>query len=143
QSSHTYASAITSPTQVSVQVLDEGGSGASGSSSSFTVAATQLKVNSVNAPPSPVEGVGTGNFTVATFTDVKTSEPAGNFTAIVSWGDGTTSNLTSANGISGSNGSFVVQASHTYPEQFTTATVVSVQILDSTGPTATGASASF
>jgi hypothetical protein len=47
---------------------------------------------------------------VATFTDTDTAAVASDFTAIVDWGDGTTS----AGTITGSNGSFAVTGSHTY-----------------------------
>src|SRR5262249_36640678 len=90
------------------------------------------------------EGQGTGTFTVATFTDVYTAEGAGTFTAVVQWGDGTTSTITSANGLSGSGGNFVVQAAHTYADEVNGATVVSVQVLDSsTGTAARGQSSTF
>jgi hypothetical protein len=143
KSSHTYGGKISTPTSLSVQILDEGGSSVNGNSSSFTVAPGQLAVTSVNRVTGLTEGQGTGTFTVATFTDAKTTDPASNFTAVIGWGDGTTSTVTSANGLSGSGGSFVVQASHTYADEVTTASVVSVQILDSTGPSASSVSASF
>jgi hypothetical protein len=63
------------------------------------------------------------NVAVATFTDTDTSALAGDFQAIVDWGDATTSPGT----ITGSNGSFVVDGSHIYanPGQDTiTVTVV-------------------
>jgi hypothetical protein len=47
---------------------------------------------------------------VATFTDTDTAAVAGDFTAIVDWGDGTTTTGT----ITGSSGSFAVNGSHTY-----------------------------
>jgi PKD repeat protein len=63
------------------------------------------------------------NVPAATFTDTDTSAQAGDFQAIIDWGDATTSPGT----ITGSNGSFVVGGSHTYanPGQDTvTVTVV-------------------
>jgi hypothetical protein len=72
-----------------------------------------------------------------------TTEPASNFTAVIQWGDGTSSTVTSANGISGSVGSFVVQSSHTYAEEINTPTVVSVQILDVDGASTSSVSSSF
>jgi hypothetical protein len=50
------------------------------------------------------------NVAVATFTDTDTAAVAGDFLAIVDWGDGSTSTGT----ITGSNGSFVVRDSHVY-----------------------------
>ncbi len=141
QAAHIYTSAIT--THLSVQVLDEGGSTASRNSANFSIAASQLNLTAVNAVGGATEGIGSGTFTVATFTDVNTSEPASNFTALIQWGDGTTSVVTSANGLSGGNGLFVVQAAHTYAEEISTATVLSVQITDSSGATTSGQSAPF
>jgi hypothetical protein len=140
KTSHTFAASGT--LTLSVHILDAGGSSVSGQSSA-TVAASSLAVTTVHAVHGLTEGQGTGTFTVATFTDSKTSEPASNFTAVIQWGDGTTSTVTSANGISGSNGSFVVQSSHTYAEEITSATVVSVRILDSSGPSASSVSSTF
>jgi hypothetical protein len=50
------------------------------------------------------------NVTVATFTDTNTVNTAGDFTANIDWGDGTTTVGT----VSGSNGSFSILGSHTY-----------------------------
>jgi hypothetical protein len=57
-------------------------------------------------------GVAFNNVTVATFTDSNTANGAGDFTATVDWGDGTTT----AGTISGSGGSFTVNGSHTYAQ---------------------------
>jgi hypothetical protein len=139
--SHTYSD--TGSFSIAAKVLDVGGSSISGTSSTFTVAPSPVEVTSVAAPPSPTEGANTGTFTVATFTDSNTTETASNFTAVIGWGDGTTSTVTSASGISGSNGSFTVTASHTYAEEITTPTVVSVQILDADGANDSSISSSF
>jgi len=48
--------------------------------------------------------------TVATFSDVDTVTAAGDFSATINWGDGTTTTGT----VSGGNGSFTVNGSHTY-----------------------------
>jgi PKD repeat protein len=53
---------------------------------------------------SPFNGV------VATFTDANTANVAGDFTATIDWGDGTTT----AGIVSGGAGSFTVSGSHTY-----------------------------
>jgi hypothetical protein len=50
------------------------------------------------------------NLTVASFQDSNTSVQASQFTATITWGDGTQSNGT----VSGSNGTFTVQGTHTY-----------------------------
>jgi hypothetical protein len=52
------------------------------------------------------------NVTVATFSDSNTVNVAGDFTATIDWGDGTTTTGT----VSGSGGSFSVTGSHTYTQ---------------------------
>jgi hypothetical protein len=69
-------------------------------------------------PPSATEGVGTGSFTVATFTDGNPNLAISNLTATVNWGDGTTDTRTSANnGIVASGSGFAVLDGHTYAEE--------------------------
>jgi sugar lactone lactonase YvrE len=81
--------------------------------------------------PSPLSGTGinitategapfTG--TVATFTDTNTAAAAGDFTATIRWGDGSSS----AGTITGSAGSFTVQGSHTYAQEGSSAVSVSI-----------------
>ena len=55
-------------------------------------------------------GVAINNVPVATFSDTYMGQVAGDLTAMISWGDGTTS----AGTISGGGGSFTVLGSHTY-----------------------------
>jgi hypothetical protein len=50
------------------------------------------------------------NVMVATFTDTDTANTAGDFTATIDWGDGTTT----AGAVAGSNGSFSVSGTHAY-----------------------------
>ncbi|HEY7426509.1 MAG TPA: putative Ig domain-containing protein [Gemmataceae bacterium] len=52
------------------------------------------------------------NLTVSSFTDADTSVLASSFTATINWGDGNQSNGT----MSGSNGVFTVQGTHTYTQ---------------------------
>ena len=60
------------------------------------------------------EGVAlASNTTVATFTDSNTSDTASAFTALINWGDGTTT----AGTVSGTNGSFAVSGGHTYADE--------------------------
>ena len=66
--------------------------------------------------------------TVATFTDPDTTALAGDYTATIDWGDGTTS----AGTIGGSAGSFTVTGSHTYAEEGTS--TVTVTITDTDNP---------
>jgi ELWxxDGT repeat protein len=143
EAAHTYAEEINTPTVLSVQVLDEGGASASASSSPFTVADAPLTLTPINAPAGATEGTSTDTFTVATFTDGNTGATASDFRAIITWGDGSTSTLTAANGLSGSAGRFAVVASHTFAEEITTATVLSVQVRDAGGASASGSSSTF
>jgi hypothetical protein len=96
----------------------------------------------VNAP-NATEGTSTGTFTVATFSDTNTSEAASNFTAVIQWGDGTSSTILSFNGLSGGNGNFVIRSAHTYFEESNTPTVIAVTVFDATGPSASGNSPNF
>jgi uncharacterized repeat protein (TIGR01451 family) len=138
---HTYAEEGTET--LSVQVSDASGNSVTGSLP-FSVADAPLSLIAVNAPPgSLTEGQSTGTFTVAVFSDANTNAPLSDFTAVVNWGDGTSSTITSANGLSGSGGSFVVQASHTFAEEITAATVLSVQVFDVGGASAGGSSSTF
>ena len=54
-----------------------------------------------------------GTTTLATFTDTDPTDLVSGFTAAINWGDGTTT----TGGISGSNGSFVVQGGHSYADE--------------------------
>jgi len=76
------------------------------------------------------------NGPVATFRDTFTSNVAGDFTATINWGDGTSS----AGTVSGTGGSFTVSGSHTYGTagNFT----VSVKIADDAPGTATASASS-
>ncbi len=79
-----------------------------------------------------MEGNDTGALTVATFTTPDLNSQAGDFTAMVSWGDGTTDIASVSDG----NGSFTVTDDHTYAEKGSYP--ITVQISD----TVTGGSAS-
>src|SRR5262249_48940448 len=74
---------------LSVQVFDAGGSSVSGSGA-LTVADAALSGLSIT-DPGATEAAGFSGFTVATFTDGNSGAPATDFTATVTWGDGTSS----------------------------------------------------
>ncbi len=74
-----------------------------------------------------MEGNDTGAITVATFTTPDLNSQAGDFTAMVSWGDGTTDIASVSDG----NGSFTVTDDHTYEEKGSFP--VSVTITDAAG----------
>jgi hypothetical protein len=126
---------------LSAQVLEVGGASVIGNLT-ITVADAPLTVTAVNPPVGAVAGRNSGTFTVATFTDAYAGAPITDFTAVIHWGDGTTSTITSPNGFSGSGGSFAVQASHTYTAAIRT-TQLAVQILDAGGSSVSGNSTSF
>ncbi|MEA2916539.1 MAG: hypothetical protein QOJ15_8620, partial [Bradyrhizobium sp.] len=72
-----------------------------------TVLSGQMDLSSAN------EGVAlASNTDVASFTINNTTDTASAFTALIDWGDGTTTTGT----IVGSNGSFTVDGGHTYAD---------------------------
>jgi ELWxxDGT repeat protein len=124
---------------LSVQVQDVGGASVTGSR---LVRVADAPLSSLTiANPGATEGISTGTFTVATFTDANTAAPLSDFTAVIAWGDGSTSTVTSANGIGGSGGSFAVLSSHTFGAAGTY--TLSVQVLDVGGSSVSGQSSSF
>jgi hypothetical protein len=92
-----------------------------------------LALTQFTPPTGAVEGQSTGG-TLATFTDVSLDHALSEYTAVVTWGDGATSTLTSANGgiVQNQDGSFSVVATHTYAEELSGKTF-SVQITDGGG----------
>src|SRR5581483_10628996 len=139
--SHTYAEEINTPTVISVQLFESSGPGAiggtaTGQSSPFTIADAALTGLALNNPAA-TEGIGTGTFTVATFTDNYSSAPFGfttDFTATVTWGDGRSS--AGAVVTTSTPGVFAVLASHTYAEEGTD--ILSVDIPDVGGSSVSG-----
>jgi hypothetical protein len=71
--------------------------------------------------------------TVATFTDPDTNATAGEYSASISWGDGSAS----AGTISGSGGGFTVSAAHTYASPGSYAITVTISDLTDSGNSAT------
>jgi hypothetical protein len=112
QGSHVYAE----EGNYSVQVLVHGPEPSGGlGSGTEAVADAPLAMASVNSPSATV-GTSTGNVVVGSFSDGNPEGTASDFTATVSWGDGSTSTLSAANGgIVADGGSvFSVTGSHTY-----------------------------
>jgi hypothetical protein len=134
---HTYAE--DGKYTVSVKITETGG--ATGSTSGLaTVADAALTATAANV--STTEGAAFSGL-VASFTDANPNATAGDFTATINWGDGTSSPGTVVANASG----FIVTGSHTYAEEG--AVPVSVTITDaggssaSTNTTATVADASL
>jgi ELWxxDGT repeat protein len=118
---------------LSVAIADDGSS-ISGVSSTFTVADYPLTSLSIHNPAA-TEGKGTNLLTVATFVDNTLALPT-DFTATITWGDGTTTTVSGGAFVKQSGGGFALQAAHTYAEEgsFT----LSVQILDDGGASVSG-----
>ncbi len=129
--SGTVADDAASTTPYPVTVTADDGNGQS-VSQTFNWTINAPSITAQGAPVSAVEGNDTGSITVATFTTPDQNSQAGDFTATVNWGDGTTD----VGSVSGANGSFTVTDDHTYAA--TGSYPVSVAITDSvTGGSAT------
>ena len=92
-----------------VSIADAGGSTATANSSA-AVADAPLTASAVAV--SATEGAAFSGV-VATFTDANPGATAGEFSATITWGDGTSS----AGTISAANGGFRVSGSHTYADE--------------------------
>jgi hypothetical protein len=101
-----------------------------------------LALGQFSPPTGAVEGQSTGG-TLATFTDSSPHPSVTDYTAVVTWGDGSTDTLTSASGgiVKNNNGSYSVVDNHTYAEE-STSSMFSVQISDNAGGSA-GSSATI
>ncbi len=127
--SHTYQTQGTFT--ATVYIGDAGGSTTTAAS---TVTVTAPVISATGTTLSAQVGVPLNDVTVATFTG---NGQAGDYSATIDWGDGTTDNGT----IAGSGGGLSVTGSHTYTEatggqQF----LVTVTVADSSGNTATALS---
>jgi hypothetical protein len=132
--SHTYAEEILTPMNFTVTVKDSGGSSASTTISTATVADAGLNVTSVTHPTA-AEGIGTGTVTVATFTDAAgVYSDINDLNATITWADGSTSAGTVV--ATGTPGGYAVTGSHTYAEEITTAHNFTVTVKDSGGSSA-------
>lgn len=104
---HTYADEGSFTFTVTVTEIGAGGATASSSATATVTETDALAGSPVTFTPqagSPFTGV------VATFTDANTANTAGDFTATIDWGDGTTT----AGVVSGGGGTFTVSGTHTY-----------------------------
>lgn len=125
--SHTYTEETTYSTKVSV--VDDGGSSTS-IGGTVVVSDAPLRATGVEtATTNPLS-----NLTLATFTDANPFGTAGDFTATIDWGDGTTSSGTVTGPVGASSGPYSVSGSHTYSTLgFKT---IKVHIVDDGGQTA-------
>jgi hypothetical protein len=122
--SHTYGEEGGFPIKVLITDIDEAANSAS-TSSTATVGDAALTASGISAT-SPMSFSGT----VANLTDANALGSAGDFTATIEWGDGTSS----AGTVSGSKGSYTVGGAHAYLS--TGFFEVTVTITDDGGSTA-------
>jgi hypothetical protein len=73
---------------------------------------------------------------VATFTDADTNATAADYSALISWGDGSSS----AGTVTGGSGSFVVSGTHTYAEEGSPQVMVTITDVDNASNSATAQS---
>jgi PKD repeat protein len=137
--SHSYATS--GPKVVVITVVDAGGS-STVITTTVTVVASPMSVN-VN-PIVATEGLPTpNNLLIATFTTGNSGEPASNFSAVIDWGDGTTSGPAGVS-IVQSGGSYNVYApAHTYAEEGIYIVQVTVSDVANPGFPVTGANLAF
>lgn len=128
---HTYADAGSDPVKVTVTEVDASSSTASGQANA-TVAEAPIVVSTGSIAPTAAAAF---SGQVATFTDGDPLTPAGDYSASINWGDGTTTSGT----VSGSSGSFTVTGGHTYATVGSFPLTVSVHETDDPGATGSGA----
>jgi hypothetical protein len=116
--------------------INDSSNGLNGTAAAVTVADAPLHLVSFAPPSGFTEGIA-ATATVATFTDDDPAGTASDYTAVIAWGDGSTSSVTSGNGlVTNANGSFTVAAAHTYTEEGSYA--FSIKILDVGGSAVSG-----
>ncbi len=115
---HAYADEGTYP--VSVLLLDDGASAVAGTTAT-ALEGDQLSVKGLTI--NPTEAVAFTGVPVATFTSSFAGNPAGDFSAEILWGDGSSS----AGTLGGAAGLYTVSGSHTYAEEGTYSTTVRVR----------------
>jgi hypothetical protein len=125
---HTYSTAATFT--VAVTLTDDGSGTATATANSMIVSGTS-SLTGTGIAITATEGTALSTGTVATFTDSNTADVASQFTATITWGDGTTSTGT----VTGGNGSFSVTGTHTYSDEGSF--VASVTLTQTSGGTAT------
>ena len=145
QLSYSYGEELSGKT-FSVAVTDAGGASASGTTSTFSVADAALTAGALT-PPTAIEGQAFSNVTVFHFTDADPAGTAGDYSALVTLGDGNTVTLTSTASANGqivvhTGGGFDVQLSHTYAEELSGQTF-SVLVSDAGGATASATTSAF
>ena len=121
----------------SVQVSDNDGASTGASQGNFSVADAPLTAGALT-PPAASQFVAFSNVLLFHFTDADPNATAAEYTAVITWGDGNTSTVTSTANAYGQivadAGGFDVRGSYLYTQQLTGVTF-SVQVTDSGGAT--------
>ena len=123
---HTYSTATSpgSPLTVTVTIQSKGGANATANGSATVFSAA------LNVTGSTISAVEQTPFTglVATFTDSGGAKPAGSYSVVIDWGDGTTSAPTSVSAMgSGPFGTtYTVDGTHTYAKEGVYATRITI-----------------
>ncbi|TMQ35387.1 MAG: DUF4214 domain-containing protein [Planctomycetota bacterium] len=110
--SHTYADEG-SFTVTSIITDDAPGTASATATGTAAVAETDTLIAAATQPTIATAEATSISGAVAVFTDANSSNVAGDFTAAIDWGDGTTS----AGTVTGGAGSFTVSSSHTYADE--------------------------
>jgi len=119
---HTYASVGTFT--ATVVITDVGGSTATADTTAVVADANVMAGTLTSI--SPTEGLAYSG-KVATFSDTYSGTPAGDFTATIDWGDGTTdTGAVSGGSVAGGGSEFTVSGNHTYAEEGTYTAVVTL-----------------
>jgi hypothetical protein len=114
---HTYVEDGPTASPLLVGITESNGADQDAATASEPVVVTEgFFALSSGTPLNAVEGTPI-TFQVATFNDPGTNDTAADFTAMIDWGDGTTS----AGVITGSNGDFTVTGTHTYADEIAAA----------------------
>jgi autotransporter-associated beta strand protein len=144
---YTYSEELSNAT-FSVQVSDSGGAApVGGSTSTFSVADAALTAGALT-PPIATAGVGFSNATLFHFTDAAGSyADIADYTATITWGDGTTSTITATPSAAGQivadgGGGFDVQGTYTYAQLLAGATF-SVAVADAGGSGTSSSQSNF
>ena len=142
--SHTYAeeSLPLTPYAIAVTITDIGGTAPSSITDTATAAVADAPLTSQGSPINGVEGIGLSPTptTVATFTDSNPNAPVSDYTAVVNWGDGSTPTAGTIvqTGTSPNGSTFSVIAAHTYTEEGTYQTDVTITDLGGSKSVAVG-----
>ena len=142
--SHTYAeeSGTGTPYAITVTVTNVDGTAPTTITGLATATVADAPLHSQGSPINGMEGIGLSPTfsTVATFTDTDPNGTVSDYTAMINWGDGTPSTVGTImqTGMSPNGSTFQVSAPHSYPEEGTYQTVVTITDVGGSQTAATG-----